>query len=225
MTIARSSRLSHHLLLSAALTASVVSLASHVQAEPDSAVPPEIPNAELAAPATVTNGEASPAAAGPSAPGQSGPHPTASPAAAPADQGDAAEADGEAKRLGIYLQLGGGATGFGIGVAYRVVDEFVLDAGVGGMLLGEFGSVVSPFVEGSWLSGVNHHLELGAGAAALIVDADSDPVRPVVGPHIGYRYQKLTSGFLFRATLHGFYMVERDVFGPWLGLSFGGTLN
>lgn len=74
----------------------------------------------------------------------------------------------------------------------------------------------------------NHHLELGGGVTFVAGDAqelwefgeDDEKVASVLITGIaGYRYQKPSGGFLFRATFTP--VVGEGEILPWVGLSFG----
>lgn len=136
---------------------------------------------------------------------------------------DSAEKDGN--QVAVYGQLFGSAVMIGPGVSYRALDAFAVDFGIGYFNLCLFNCVdgITPSLQLSWLSGGNHNLEAGFGLAVTFTTGRE--ATPLVGPHIGYRYQPTDGGFFFRALLHGPYIADEDTLIPWPGFAFGANID
>lgn len=128
----------------------------------------------------------------------------------------------------LYAQFLGPAGMLGVGFSHRPWATLAIDAGVGGFAISLeratlSGAAISVGVSGLFGRG-NHSFELGAGGAVLFTHelGESDVV-PVVGPHLGYRYQPVGGGWFVRATVHGVVNFRNGSVTPWPGLSLGGT--
>jgi hypothetical protein len=115
---------------------------------------------------------------------------------------------------------------FGLGFSYRPRARLALDVAVGGFtstpVARGFSSGVIPSVSLSGLLGArNHSLEFGASSALALLS--SGGARPVLGPHLGYRFQPLNGGLFVRATVHGVINLSNGNVFPWPGVSLGGT--
>lgn len=143
---------------------------------------------------------------------------------ASADSADSSADDATARdgnQIAIYGQVLGSAVMLGPGVSYRALDTFALDFGIGyfNFCFLSCSEGITPSLQLSWLSGGNHNFEVGLGVAvSFVTDSES---RPLIGPHLGYRYQPTDGGFFFRALIHAPYIVTADTLLPWPGFAFG----
>lgn len=128
----------------------------------------------------------------------------------------------------VYAQFLGPAGMLGVGFSHRPFASLAIDAGVGGFVISLERSPLSGASISLGASGLfgrgNHCVELGAGGAVLFTheQGESDVV-PLIGPHVGYRYQPIDGGWFVRATVHGVVNLRNGSVAPWPGVSLGGT--
>lgn len=130
----------------------------------------------------------------------------------------------------VYGQFFGSAVMVGMGFSYRPLASLAFDAGLGWFTWTPERSTVTGLTPSLSVSGLlgrhNHSFELGAGAAVVITtESGNEEVTPVLGPHLGYRYQPVDGGLFVRATVHGVVNFGNGNLTPWPGVSLGGTWN
>jgi hypothetical protein len=131
-----------------------------------------------------------------------------------------------------YLELGGNAVVPSINYERRADDNWYGRVGLS-LVRGESAdrtatTFIIP-VTASWVSRptANHHLEVGGGLTLAAGDrqdlygvSGDDKYSALLATGIvGYRYQKPSGGFQFRAALTP--VVGSGIAAPWVGVSFG----
>lgn len=136
-----------------------------------------------------------------------------------AQESPAAERD--MARNGMYLEVLGSGLLYSLNYDRRFSDSFTARIGYGG--IGRAGAVP---LTANYLAGRgNHRLELGIGPVFVFAPDDledefSDVSGSLSGTAIlGYRYQPIAGGWLFRAALTPLF--SEGGFLPWVGLSVG----
>ncbi len=126
----------------------------------------------------------------------------------------------------VYLELGGNGLLYSLNYDYRFDKDWSARGGIMYAPVGDVSLTIVPLMA-NYLIGSNHNFEIGAGIAYLGVSVDVEgedfagiSASGVAGTStIGYRYQNMDGGFVFRIGL-------TPVFGefgvlPWAGLSLG----
>ena len=142
----------------------------------------------------------------------------------------AQEAPAPAARNAFYLELGGNALLYSINYDRLLTDRVA--ARVGAMFLGAAdedsaaGVVGAPIMASYLWGGGSSRFETGVGI--LLVSGgienvegyeDEDFSGAAGTATLGYRYQRPTGGFVFRAGVTPIFSL--DGIGPWFGVSFG----
>jgi hypothetical protein len=122
----------------------------------------------------------------------------------------------------FYGELGGSGLLYSVNYEFRFIPELGARVGLTVIPFCIFRCktyVGGPITMSTFLGEGSHHVELGAGVTAFFVN-DND-ARWVEG-HIGYRYEAVDGGFLFRAMFTPLFRMNKlnDAL-PWGGLSAG----
>jgi len=138
------------------------------------------------------------------------------------------------KKSSLFAEIGGPGIAFSINYdrMFPLIGKSKIALGIGvtspGRLIDR--STVTGFpIQLNYMSGLRHHFELGGAINFLTRNSQA-----LLFGRIGYRYQKPTGGFLFRAgvtplintiTLSTGYknILEGAGFAPWAGISLGFT--
>ncbi len=132
------------------------------------------------------------------------------------------------KANSVFLELGGNGVLYSLNYDRLLNKDFGLKAGVMFMAASEGSSAAAayavPLTFNYFFGDYSSRLELGAGASFIAAAVGSEGSSfngsgTAVSFNIGYRYQPMDGGFLFRATFSPFYINSNFI--PWGGLSFG----
>lgn len=144
-----------------------------------------------------------------------------------------AQAQAQSPRNAAYLEVGGSAIAPSINFERRFTEEWVGRAGLSWVTGETSEDTETTFIVPLTASHVNrpwssHHLELGGGVTLVLGDSldlwdsfddDEKVTDAFLTGIVGYRYQKPTGGFQFRAVLTPVLGSEGG--GLWGGVSFG----
>ncbi len=122
----------------------------------------------------------------------------------------------------VFAELGGPALLYSLNYEYRFIPELGARAGLTVLPACIFRCqtyVGIPLTMSAFVGSESHHLEMGAGITAfLIEDKDSR----FLEAHIGYRYEPVYGGFVFRAMFTPIFRMNKPKdWLPWGGLSGG----
>jgi hypothetical protein len=127
----------------------------------------------------------------------------------------------EPAQQALFGELGGPGLLYSLNYEFRFIPELGARIGLTVLPPCMFRCQVyagGPFTMSAFINGERHHMEVGAGFTGFLVN---DDVQFVEG-HIGYRYEPVDGGFVFRAMITPMVRLNRrhEVI-PWGGLSAG----
>lgn len=130
----------------------------------------------------------------------------------------------EAKNA-VYIEIGGNGLLYTLNYDYRLNPDWAARAGIM-YASGDGVSLTLVPLTANYLYGTKHNLEIGAGITYFAVSASGDDEFMGIGAstvafttNVGYRYQSLDGGFVFRAGIAPIF-TEFGTF-PMPGVSFG----
>lgn len=118
-----------------------------------------------------------------------------------------------------YIEAGGQGVLYSANMEVQLIRPLALRAGFTVLPLADRTISVVPLSATALLGAGPHHFETGIGAS---IGMTSDSDARFISPIVGYRYQSIENGLVFRATLCP--LVRMNDFSeiiPWGGLSIG----